>query len=135
MKPPSILNPKPSTRLARWSALLVLAITVIALAASAAVARAASVALAPSSLSVPTVGGIAREGATLTADHGVWAGDGPLTFTYVWEKCDGNGEACVAIAGPSSPDYLIPGSAPERNPPLRKHIVELPPFGRARGLH
>jgi hypothetical protein len=75
-------------------------------------ATAATNAAAPSSLFLPTLSGVAREGATLTADPGTWSGDAPITFTYAWERCDGAGESCVPISRATASLYVIPSSAP-----------------------
>ena len=51
-------------------------------------------------------------GTTVTAETGDWSGNGPLTFTYQWEICDGNGNACHDIAGATSQSYrLLSGDA------------------------
>ena len=49
---------------------------------------------APTAGSLPTVSGITREGDTLTATTGTWAGSG-LTFKYQWRRCDSAGQTCV----------------------------------------
>src|SRR5205085_1796134 len=41
-------------------------------------------ALAPSSLTLPTITGTAQDGQTLTGSNGTWSGTTPLTFTYQW---------------------------------------------------
>lgn len=87
------------------------AVAVLALLVGASVSGAAVAVVAPSNLSLPAITGIAREGATLTADPGVWSGDAPISFAYKWEKCDANGETCLAVAGATTSSYLIPSSA------------------------
>ena len=49
---------------------------------------------APALTTLPTVSGLAREGETLTAAAGTWAGSG-LTYTYKWRRCDAAGENCI----------------------------------------
>jgi hypothetical protein len=59
------------------------------------------------SLSPPTISGSGVVGDTLTADPGTWS-DGTATFTYAWERCDGNGN-CTGIDGAASKTYdLVP---------------------------
>jgi hypothetical protein len=82
------------------------------LTVAASAAHGATAAVAPSSLELPTLGGIAREGATLTADPGVWSGDAPIAFTYAWEQCDANGASCVPIPLADAATYVIPSTAP-----------------------
>ncbi|HUO69307.1 MAG TPA: hypothetical protein VMU39_00910 [Solirubrobacteraceae bacterium] len=56
-----------------------------------------------SSLSPPTVSGADVVGSTLTADPGTWS-DSAATFTYGWERCDGQG-SCSAIDGADGRTY------------------------------
>jgi sugar lactone lactonase YvrE len=60
----------------------------------------------PSSSRGPSVLGTPIEGETLTADNGSWLGADPLTFRYVWDRCDAEGESCVAITGATEPKYV-----------------------------
>ena len=53
---------------------------------------------APAGLTRPVVTGAPEVGATLGFDHGSWAGS-PASVEYQWELCDGEGDACSAIAG------------------------------------
>ena len=54
---------------------------------------------APALTTLPSVSGVAREGDTLTATAGTWAGSG-LTYTYRWRRCDAAGENCVDASAP-----------------------------------
>ena len=36
----------------------------------------------------PTVGGVARDGSTLTANPGTWDGTPTITYEYQWQRCD-----------------------------------------------
>ena len=56
---------------------------------------------APALTTLPTVSGVAREGETLTATAGTWAGSG-LTYTYKWRRCDAAGENCVDASAPTA---------------------------------
>ena len=56
----------------------------------------------PHSVTPPSVTGIVRPGHALTAVPGNWTGDGELTFTYQWRRCDASGGNCGApVAGPT----------------------------------
>ncbi len=63
---------------------------------SDATAPAAS-SLGPQLTTSVTVTGIAREGQTLAAEHGVWPGTGTITYTYAWLLCDDLGQRCSRI--------------------------------------
>ena len=51
---------------------------------------------APANTQAPTVFGSARSGEQLSASSGAWSGT--PTFTYSWQRCDGNGGACKATS-------------------------------------
>jgi hypothetical protein len=67
--------------------------------------RAASSAV-PTNKTLPTIGGTAEAGQTLTATHGTWTGS-PTTFHFAWSRCDGTGNACVAIPGATAKIYTV----------------------------
>ena len=50
----------------------------------------------PAVSSPPVIGGLAREGQTLTAAPGTWTN--AASFVYTWRRCDVNGNACDAFA-------------------------------------
>jgi large repetitive protein len=54
-------------------------------------------AAAPQNTSVPTIGGSATVGATLTTTNGNWSGSTPITYTYDWQRCDTSGNSCANI--------------------------------------
>jgi len=54
---------------------------------------------APANTSPPAISGAALVGQTLTANPGSWTSQSTPGFSYQWEHCDTNGNACVAIAG------------------------------------
>ncbi len=60
----------------------------------------------PTSTSSPVISGTAQEGQTLTASTGSWSGS-PTSYAYQWERCDGSGAACAAIAGATSSSYVV----------------------------
>jgi hypothetical protein len=55
----------------------------------------------------PTVSGTPTEGQTLVAANGTWAGTAPITFTYVWSRCDTTGAACAPITGATNNTYVL----------------------------
>ena len=58
--------------------------------------------------SLPTISGTARQGDTLSAQSGSWAG-GPLIYAYQWQRCDSYGLGCAAIAGAAGDSYKLAG--------------------------
>ncbi len=73
--------------------------------------RASAASEMPAPLVPPTLSGIARDGATLSAAPGVWSGQIPLAFAYSWQRCDGAGRSCVTISGATAASYTIPAAA------------------------
>jgi hypothetical protein len=65
---------------------------------------------APSSAALPAITGTPISGQTLTASQGTWAGTTPMSYTYQWQLCSSTGSGCSAIAGATSPSYVL-GSA------------------------
>ncbi len=55
----------------------------------------------------PTVGGIARDGSTLTANPGTWNGTPTITYEYQWQRCDTAGANCVDIPGETGSTYTL----------------------------
>jgi hypothetical protein len=64
-------------------------------------------ATAPRNTSAPSISGTPQEGQTLTAGPGGWTGSQPVTFTYQWQRCDANGNACVGINGATRNTYTV----------------------------
>lgn len=56
---------------------------------------------------VPSVSGNALVGDELTVDHGTWSGTAPIVYGYAWQRCDVNGNNCVAIAGADAANYTL----------------------------
>jgi hypothetical protein len=66
----------------------------------------------PRNTSEPSTAGVPKQGQTLTANVGAWAGAGPLTYSYQWVRCgaDGglpDGSNCPAIPGATAPKYAV----------------------------
>ena len=77
-------------------------------AGSSAATTAASVQVAaapPVNTSVPTVAGVATEGATLSAQPGSWTGTPAISYANAWQRCDAAGANCAAIAGATATTY------------------------------
>jgi hypothetical protein len=55
----------------------------------------------PSNTSLPTISGTAQDNQTLTADHGNWSGTTPISYAYMWLRCDSSGANCVDNGGAS----------------------------------
>jgi hypothetical protein len=67
----------------------------------------ASVAMAPSNSSPPTIAGTAQQGQGLTAGAGTWTGTQPIGYAYQWQRCDSNGANCSPIAGATTTVYTL----------------------------
>lgn len=76
-------------------------------AVSAAVTATAPTATAPVSAALPTVGGSAVEGMTLTGSIGTWTGTQPITFANAWRRCDAAGATCQTIAAVAGLTYVL----------------------------
>jgi len=60
---------------------------------------------APANTSPPLISGTFKEGSTLSVDHGGWSGSPAPTFTYLWQRCDATGGACVDLTGAAATTY------------------------------
>ena len=83
-------------------------------AASALTAMATLVGLAdaepnvvPANTEAPAVVGTAQDGELVIAKDGEWSGTNPMTFTYQWQRCDGNGNNCANIASATDKAYRV----------------------------
>ena len=94
----------------------------------------------------PAPTGTGVDGGTLTAEPGVWTGDGPITYTYQWQRCEADGSDCVDIDDatdetyspvPADVDHAIVvevtatnpgGSSTEASAPTATPILANPPL-------
>jgi hypothetical protein len=102
--------PRPSLR----TIVLVLAFTLPAVPAAAALARGTSG--APENTSPPTIAGTPRQGQQLQVSSGSWSGAQPISFRYEWDRCPGAGTTkvvvppCTAIPDATGTTY-VPSAA------------------------
>lgn len=62
---------------------------------------------APTSVSLPTIEGTTQAGQTLTATIGSWRGTAPISFGYVWQRCDTLGGNCTPIPDATAQTYTL----------------------------
>ena len=79
------------------------------------------VATAPANSSLPTIGGTASTGSTVTANPGTWTGSAPITFQYQWQICGTNGSNCHDIGGATAQTYAI--QTGDVGNTLRVHVI------------
>lgn len=80
--------------------------SLLAVAVIGLMAAATALAAAPRTTSPPSIEGTFRQGETLTTSNGLWANN-PTSFSYRWQRCDSNGNACANIAGATSNSYKL----------------------------
>jgi hypothetical protein len=61
----------------------------------------------PTTTARPVISGTVDVGRALTASSGTWSGTQPISYIYAWERCDANGNSCVAIAAATSSTYTV----------------------------
>jgi hypothetical protein len=78
-----------------------------ATATSNQTAKIASAGTGPKNTVAPTITGSTNTGGTLTVHNGTWTGTAPITYTYQWTICDGNGNQCHDISGATGATYVV----------------------------
>jgi PASTA domain len=63
--------------------------------------------LPPYAQDYPWIAGTPREGETLTASEGEWAGTAPVSFAYAWGRCNSDYERCDFIPGAVARTYVL----------------------------
>ena len=61
----------------------------------------------PVNTTEPSISGATTVGSILQANRGRWAGDNPITYAFVWLRCNQKGENCSEIQGANDPEYEI----------------------------
>jgi hypothetical protein len=61
----------------------------------------------PVNTTEPSITGTARVGSELEANRGQWAGDQPITYSFVWLRCNDKGDNCSEIQGASDTSYEV----------------------------
>jgi hypothetical protein len=61
----------------------------------------------PTNTKEPSITGTAAVGSSLQANRGEWAGDQPLTFSFVWLRCSSQADNCSEIQGASDTQYEV----------------------------
>jgi hypothetical protein len=61
----------------------------------------------PVNTTEPSISGTARVGATLQANRGEWAGAEPITYSFVWLRCNDKGDNCSEISGANDTSYVV----------------------------
>jgi subtilisin family serine protease len=58
----------------------------------------------PVSTGPPKISGTAKQGQTLTEEHGAWTNN-PTGFLYQWQQCDSAGNNCTSVSGATNQTY------------------------------
>ena len=83
----------------------------------------------PYNVTRPTLAGIPGDGQLLSASAGTWSGTPPVTFEYLWRRCDPTGLVCASILGAAGPTYVLsPADVGWR---IRVRVVASNDFGTA----
>jgi hypothetical protein len=61
----------------------------------------------PTNTKEPSISGTAAVGSRLQANRGEWAGDQPITYSFVWLRCSAQGDNCSEIPGANDTDYEV----------------------------
>ncbi len=61
----------------------------------------------PANTTEPSISGTARVGSTLQANRGEWVGDQPITYSFVWLRCNERGDNCSEIQGENDTAYVV----------------------------
>jgi hypothetical protein len=93
----------------RFAQALILAVAALALGSVFATTQnsQASSKVAPNNTAPPTISGTTQSGSTLTASNGTFSGTTPLTYSYVWSRCDATGGSCSTISGATNNTFTL----------------------------
>jgi hypothetical protein len=59
----------------------------------------------PANTAVPSISGPLYAASVLTATTGTWSGSTPLTYSYLWKRCNSSGGSCTTITGATGSTY------------------------------
>jgi glucose/arabinose dehydrogenase len=71
-------------------------------APAAATTYTATYSAPPANTATPAISGQAREGKSLLASSGSWAGTEPMTFAYRWQRCQSTNGPCINLEATTS---------------------------------
>jgi hypothetical protein len=75
----------------------------------------------PFNTTEPSITGTAVVGGIVKANRGQWGGDDPITYAFVWLRCNDKGDNCSEIQGANDPEYEIRDSDTGRT--IRVRVV------------
>ena len=75
----------------------------------------------PTNTREPSISGNAVVGSRLQANRGEWAGDQPITYTFVWLRCSAQGDNCSEIPGANDTEYEVRDA--DRGRTLRVRVI------------
>ena len=61
----------------------------------------------PTNTLAPAISGSLVQGQLLSVSNGSWSGSPAPSFSYQWQRCDGGGANCAAIAGATGQSYTL----------------------------
>jgi hypothetical protein len=61
----------------------------------------------PTNTKEPSISGTAAVGSRLQANRGTWAGDEPITYSFVWLRCNTSGGNCSEVQGETDTEYVV----------------------------
>ena len=61
----------------------------------------------PTNTKEPAITGTAAVGSRLQANRGEWAGDQPITYSFIWLRCSAQGDNCSEIQGANDTEYEV----------------------------
>lgn len=61
----------------------------------------------PRNTKPPSISGNASAGATLHGDAGTWTGTQPIIYSFLWLRCDSQGDNCLELGGQTSDSYTL----------------------------
>jgi hypothetical protein len=61
----------------------------------------------PRNTTEPSISGTATVGSVLQANRGQWTGSQPITYSYIWLRCNAQGDNCSEIPGANDTEYEL----------------------------